>query len=1025
MTIAAGTMLGRYRVRSQLGAGGMGEVYLADDLKLLRQIALKVLSAEFCQDESQTARFLLEAQAASALNHPNIRTIYEIDDDHSPPFIVMEYVEGETMAARILRGGFDIAETIRLGMQLAGALAEAHAHNIVHRDIKPANIMLTNRGQAKILDFGIAKRIAADSDLEMPLDLSQAGFIFGTAPYMSPEQARGLPVDERTDVWSLGVVLYEMLTGQGPFVSETKSDVLAAVLRSEPASLRELNNSIPDELERIVLKMLRKDRAERYAGAQDLLADLKILKKQLEFSAVAEDFNLTSRQAEAKTRLFQSPGRFDDNYMPPHKLSTRRIRMIGRAREIDEVKALLRSSEVRLVTLAGVGGTGKTTIAEAVASDMVCEFPHGVFFVELAAIVQSELVVSAIAQTLGIKESGSKSVLDVLKQYLHRKQLLLVLDNFEQVLAAAERIAEFLVVGPLKILITSREVLQLSSEQIFLVSPLALPLGDRRESLDDLQRSEAVKLFVERARSVRSGFTLTEENRESVVEICRRLDGLPLAIELAAARMKILSAESIQAKLGSSLKLLTGGPRDLPARQQTVRGAIEWSYDLLTDKEKQLFRQLSVFAGGFRLEDAEAVCGAGFTENTEVLNVIESLVNKSLLTSKSQADTELRFRMLGIIREYASEELEMSGDAGAMRERHAVYFLALAEADLYLDGEKATAWINRLSEERYNLRAALRWSLANDLEIAARLAAALRHFWILHGYLTEGREWLEEALRGAKEIPASLRRKLLIAAGSLAQLQGDRERATDLYEEGMVDARMAGDLHQLARATRGLAATAYLQGDFKAAREYIEEALQISRELDDKSAIAAALNRLGDVARTEGNYAAAELHFHESVALLKELGNKTALSNTVNNLAAVTFANGEFATARELFAQALKVAQEFGDKIVTSHALDGFAALAFKYGDLQNAARLAGVAEEIHLAIGFQREPAEERFRETYLTALSEKMDEHALSVAFEESRKLGVAEAVALAFSLVPVESSVKSISAGAEPRALTAGGT
>jgi predicted ATPase/serine/threonine protein kinase len=1002
MTLSAGTTVGRYRVRAHLGAGGTGDVYLADDLKLLRPIALKILSAESCQDERLTARFLLEAQAASALNHPNIRTIYEIDDDHSPPFIVMEYVAGETLAQRISAGGFETSEAVGLGLQLASALADAHAHNIVHRDIKPANIILTNRGQAKILDFGIAKRIGTEDDRERSQDLSQVGYIMGTAAYMSPEQARELPVDEGTDIWSLGVVLYEMLTGRNPFASPTMSDVLAAVLLSEPASMRQINNAVPPELEHIVLKMLRKDRTERYKNANDLLADLNELKGQLELSASARDFSLTSRQDEIKTRRFKPPGRFDDQYLPPHKFPTRRTKMIGRAREIDEVKALLRSPDVRLVTLTGVGGTGKTTIAEAVVSDMCAEFFDGAFFVELAAIAQPELVIPAIARNFGIQDSGNKSVFEVLKEYLHERRLLLVLDNFEQVLGAAEKIAQLLIAAPLKIVVTSREVLQLSSERVFVVSPLALPPRDHRGSLDVLQTFEAVKLFVERARSVRPGFVLTDENRESVVEICRRLDGLPLAIELAAARMKILSADSIRAKLANSLNLLTGGARDLPARQQTVRGAIEWSYELLNDDEKRLFRQLSVFAGGFRLEDAEAICDGGLAGDPSVLDLVESLVNKSLLVSKSRADSELRFRMLGIIREYAGEVLEAGSDAADLRQRHAIHFLALAEADLHLDSGRATSWINRLREERYNLRAALRWSLANDLEIAGRLAAALRSFWILHGYLTEGHEYLEEVLKRADELPAPLLRKLLIASGSMFQLQGDRERARGLYEKAMDHARAAEDLPQLALATRGLAATAYLQGDFQIARQYVEEALQISRALNDRFAIAASLNRLGDLARMEGNYSSAEMHFQESVAILKELGNQTALSNSLNNLAAVTFANREYRAAHVLFTQALTVAEEFGDKIVISHALDGFAALAVEFGDLENAARLAGAAEEIHQEIGFQREPAEQRFRETYLAGLHQKLLGAALAAAFAEGRELPLADAVALALTFV-----------------------
>ena len=322
MTIPVGSKLGRYQIRAQLGAGGMGEVYLAEDLKLLRQIALKVLSAEFCEDDQRSARFLREAQAASALNHPNICTIYEINDDHSPPFIVMEYVEGETLTEKIKAGSLEIAEIVRLALQLAGALSDAHAHGIIHRDIKPANIIVTHGGQVKILDFGIAKRVTSESEAETQEDLSRAGLIAGTVGYMSPEQARGLAVDARTDVWSVGVVLYEMLTLRHPFAEATNSDTLASVLRSEPESLRRFNSAIPYELERIVLKALSKDRTERYAGAKDLFADLKQLKRQLELSPDLEHPGIPPRHREAETRLFKAANIEELSHLPPHKLSS-------------------------------------------------------------------------------------------------------------------------------------------------------------------------------------------------------------------------------------------------------------------------------------------------------------------------------------------------------------------------------------------------------------------------------------------------------------------------------------------------------------------------------------------------------------------------------------------------------------------------------------------------------------------------------------------------------------------------------
>ncbi|HYU98019.1 MAG TPA: protein kinase [Pyrinomonadaceae bacterium] len=1000
MTITPGTKLGRYQILAQLGAGGMGELYLAEDSKLLRQIALKVLSTEFCQDSRRTARFLREAQAASALNHPNICTIYEINDDYDPPFIAMEYVEGGTLAEKIDDGSFDAAEILDIALQVADALSEAHSHGIVHRDIKPANIIVNRRGQVKILDFGLAKRIAVESEADTQEYLSQAGMIVGTLAYMSPEQARALPVDVRTDVWSFGVVLYEMLTGRHPFAEPTSSDLLAAILRSEPEALGKFNSAVHPELERIVLKTLSKDRTERHASAKDLFADLKQLKKQLELPEAGRGNSATDRQTHTETKLFKSGTGEETSNLPPHNLSSRHTKLIGREKEIRQIKDLLRHDDVRLLTLTGAGGTGKTSLAQAIAREMLPEFANGVFFIELGAIRQPELVASTIAQPLGVKEAGGKPVFEALKDYLRDKHLLLVIDNFEQVLPAAPNIGELLTVGPLKVVMTSRALLHLSPEREFVVSPLAVPLENSKRSVEDLQEIGAVKLFVERARSARSSFALVEENARSVVEICTQLDGLPLAIELAAARVKILSAQTIRAKLGHSLKLLTGGPLDSPARQQTMRGAVEWSYELLTEEEKRLFRELAVFAGGFTLEAVEAICDCTSIEGIEVLDLITSLVDKSLIVSKVRTNRESRFRMLEVIREYADEASGVNGDAEEMRNRHAAYFLVLAEAEPHLDSAKAAEWVIRLEEEHDNLRAALRWSLEKDPEKAARLAAGLINFWILHGHLTQGREWLEEVLKRGNKISIAMRRKVLTAAGRMAQLQGDYERAAKLYEEGLAEAKIARDLPQMALSGRGLAATAYLQGDFKSARRFVEEALLISRELKDRFAIAASLNRLGDIARMEENYEVAHTLFEESIAIFRQLGDKNAVSNSLNNLGAVAFAVGEYRTAGAYFAEALTTAQEFGNKIVISYSLNGVAALAAECGDPKRAALLAGASKELHHSIGFQTEPAERRFRDAYLAALREALDEATLSVAYEQGRKLKLEEAITLALT-------------------------
>jgi len=396
---------------------------------------------------------------------------------------------------------------------------------------------------------------------------------------------------------------------------------------------------------------------------------------------------------------------------------------------------------------------------------MLDEFTDGVFFVELAAIPNPELVISTIALPLDVKEVGGKPILEVLKDYLRDKQMLLVVDNFEQVIEAAPQIAELLsAANRLKILITSRILLHLSAEREFVVSPLATPNEYKHISLEELSNYEAVKLFVERARNTKPNFTLSQENAQTVAEICNRLEGLPLGIELAAARIKFLSPQAILTKLENRLKLLTGGARDLPARQQTMRGAVEWSYDLLNKEERCLFRHLAIFAGGFTLETAEAVAGCrlsaageeevtGEQETAEIEQLtidtfdgVTSLVNKSLLVSKEQANGETRFRMLEVVREYALELLETRGEAEAMRRSHAEYFLALAEeAEPHLHAAQSGEWLNRLEEEHDNLRAALQWSLERDAAIAVGLAAGIWRLWTLHSDLTEGRGWLEAA----------------------------------------------------------------------------------------------------------------------------------------------------------------------------------------------------------------------------------------------------------------------------------------
>ncbi len=681
----------------------------------------------------------------------------------------------------------------------------------------------------------------------------------------------------------------------------------------------------------------------------------------------------------------------------PNNLSVPNAAIIGREREIAEIESLLRQPKIKLLTLTGVGGTGKTRLAQEIALRMLSGFSDGAFFVALDAVKRTELVVPTIAQTLGVKEAGGKSIARILKDFLQSKQMLLVADNFEQIVSAAPFLVELLDNAPqLKILVTSRTLLNIQAEREFRVPPLDLPENTAQTSLENLTEFESVKLFLERAKAVKSPFSLTEENASSVAEICRRLEGLPLAIKLAAARIKILSPEQILTRLENSLKLLTCGAKDLPARQQTMRGAIEWSFDLLEENEKILFRRLAVFAGGFTIEAVESVSSS---DEIDALNCLTSLIENSLVVQTETANGESRFRLLEVVREYALEVLENSGEGEMIKKNHAGYFLALAEnvkPDFYDEQET-----DRLEDEHDNLRAALSNSLVVDTETAMNLAAALRKFWLLRNHLTEGRKWLEAVLEKSEDASVETRMKLLYGLGQSAVYQGDNEAAGKMFEESLALGKALDDKWQIALSNRGLGAVANQRGNIKTAKKFTKEGLKISREINDHLGVATSLNNLGDLARMENDLAAARQLLEESLSISKQIGNFQGVCCATSNLGAVTFEEGDYKTAIAHFTEAIALGQKLGNKVSVSYSLDGFAALAVKKGNLELAAQLAGAAERLRESLGFDTEPAERRFRAAYLADLHAAIDEETFSKVYEQGCALRLEKAILLTLGL------------------------
>jgi predicted ATPase len=685
-----------------------------------------------------------------------------------------------------------------------------------------------------------------------------------------------------------------------------------------------------------------------------------------------------------------------------HNLPIPPTPLLGRAQEVAELTALLRRADVRLVTLTGTGGTGKTQLGQQVAAELAEAFPDGVWFVRLARLSDPALVLPTIAQTLGLQEVGSRPLEEALRAYLRERHLLLLLDNFEQLTAAAPQVGALLADSlGLTVLVTSRVPLHLRGEKTYPVAPLALPPPLTQSSaspalpaslapdaVERLTQYAAVTLFLQRALDARPDFALTTANAPVVAEICARLDGLPLAIELAAARVKLLPPHQLLQRLERRLPLLTGGAQDLLERQRTMRATLAWSEDLLTPTDRVLFRRLAVFVGGCTLEAAEAVCAApegAEPLGMEVLEGLSALVDQSLVQPREEGG-EPRFGMLHVIREYALERLEASGEAAALHRTHAAYLLALVEqAEPELVGPAAPGWLDRLEREHDNLRAALGWACAcGEVETGLRLVGAIGPFWEARGHLREGQAWVERLLAleaapretggdgdaAASKSPAAamasteatastdateaarVRGRALFTGARLAWRQGAYAVAADWLEQAEALARRAGDWRTTALAVNALGLLADDQGGRERAAARYEESLALYREADDRWGIALELNNLGNIAVRQGDRERGEALHIEALALFREVGDRMGSALALVSLGVVAMSRGDVERAAARFEESLALNREVGDRGGIAFAWEGLGWVALKRGEVAQAEALGREALALHWDLG-------------------------------------------------------------------------
>jgi predicted ATPase/serine/threonine protein kinase len=961
------TLDGLYEIEALLGRGGMGTVYRARHMLLKDTVALKLLPREVSSDPAWLRRFMREGQAARRFRHPNAVGVHDLRATaDGVAYLVLEYVEGRTLRTEMRgRSRLSAAAAVEVVEGVASALDAAHEAGVVHRDVKPENVMLATGGDGetivKLLDLGVAKLLETREVPEASDAtgvLTREGAMLGTPCYMSPEQWGSrqrdgkVDVDGRADVYALGVMTYELVCGTPPFRGDNWQELRHQHEKDQAQPAHERVPGLPEAFGLAIARAMAKDRADRFGTAGEFAralgtaltsgvdddAETQMLGSDGETGAGGES---TEAGAPATGGMALTTGDVDarTEANPATNLPEQLTSFVGRERDAEEVKRLL--GEERLVTVAGPGGIGKTRLALQTAREALDRFPDGVWFVDFAPIADSKLVAPAIASTLGVRERPDVSVLEALCEYVREKRLLILLDNCEHLLEACGELAARLLrsCSHVRVLATSREELGVVGEAVWHAPPL--------------DEEATVRLFAERARAGRQGFAVTDKNAAAVTELCRRLEGIPLAVELAAARIGVLMPAQMLARLAQRLDLLATRHADVPSRHRTLRASIEWSYNLLDQEERRAFAALSVFRGGWTLEAAERVArgpaGVAGPRATDVLDLLERLRTASLVVAEERGQ-EMRYRMLETLREFATERLEQE-ERGVLVRRHAEYFAQLAEqAEPHL--EKADPeWVERLDAERDNVRAALERCGVGVVaaETGLRIVAASRNWWSIRGHLTEGRAAAAAALARCPEGPPALRAAVLSAAAKSCRNQSNNAAALAYEEEALALWRELGDRAGIAGSLQRLSTVAIGMLEYARAAALAEESLALARELGDRELIASGLFIRGTIDLNRGDHDAAIASFEEALVMFRAQGRREHIVMALQYLGDTRLARLEYDQAAALFEEGLDTARAGGFAMQSAVLTLNLGELKRYTGDYDRAEELcADALEQFH-----------------------------------------------------------------------------
>ncbi len=984
--------LGSYEVLDLIGRGGMGVVYLALDPRLDRHVAIKVLPISLSADAARLARFEREARTLASLSHPNLCAVYGLEEDETGrKLIVMEYIEGKTLGERLIAGPpMSMEESLDACRQIAAGLEAAHERGIIHRDLKPANVKVRPDNVVKVLDFGLAKAQkspwGADTSDEEPTDDPHAtveGKVLGTVGYMSPEQARGKPVDRRTDIWALGCVLFECLTGGRAFRGQTPTDVAVAILEREPV-WDELPDRTPTGVRTLLKRCLEKDEHRRLRDIGDARLELE---------------DALTRARGRGHGLAMRAGKLTALPSGSHNLPEPVTSFVGREDGVRDVIAAL--GRARLVTLIGPAGCGKTRLAIEAAREAGVEFVDGVWLTELASVRDPDEVAESVARAVRVRAEGHRTLGETLADALRERSLLLVLDGCEAMVPAIRTLTETLLRAcpGVRVLATSRSVLGCAGEASVPVGPLATPEEGRPGSASSLAAFESVQLFVDRASAVAPTFELSDDNAGSVAEVCRLVDGLPLAIELAAARVKLITPAQIAERLADRFRLIRSGRRE--SGGETLWTALDWSYEQLEASAQAVLRRLAVFKGGCTLPAAETAATGEGVEDWEVLDLLGQLVDRSLVMVVEQRD-ESRYRLLETVRQHALEKLEASGELAAQRDRHLALMVKLArQAEPQLTGKRQKAWFTRLEHEQDNIREALAWALASPERLAdgVDLAGCVWRWWFYRGDTAEAHRVMRALFERSVETNASGGLALARLCTGLGWIEGEvgtPESALEVTTRGLEAAREHGDARTISNVLNTLG---HIHSDIRldadAASGAFEESLALRREVGDQVLIAGSLNNIAEVYRKRGERDKARAMYEEAITINRALDNQSWESINCENLAWLLLEEEAYDDALRYTRRGIAIDQELGAHGHQLNLIEAMASIAVARGDLELAARLFGCIEAERESRATPPSPGEIAEYQRWIDRLRERLAPDKLTAEWAAGRGMTFVQVV------------------------------